>query len=58
MDHLKYRLVKNDFGEDVLVHVDCKEHRLVTTDPEDDVVVHVYYVKYSVWLRMTLERAS
>ena len=48
----------NDFGEDVVVHVDYEEHRLVTIDLEDDAVVHVDYVKYSVWLRMTLERTS
>ena len=56
VDHLKYRLANNDYGEDVVVHVDCKEHRLVTIDLEDDVVVHVDHVKYSVWSRMTLER--
>ena len=41
-------MVKNDFGEDVVVYVDYEEHRLVTIDLEDDVVVHVDYVKCSV----------
>ena len=58
MDYLKYRLVKNDFGEDVVVYVDYEEHRLITIDLEDDIVVHVNYVKYSVWSRMTLGRTS
>ena len=58
MDYLKYRLVINDFGEDVVVRVDSEEHRLITIDLEEDVVVHVDYVKYSVWSRMTLERIS
>ena len=58
MDHLKYRLVKNEFGEDVVVHLDYEEHRLVKIEVEDDVVVHVDYVKYSVWSRMNLERTS
>ena len=58
VDHLKYRVVKNGFGEDVVVHLDYKEHRLVTIDLEDDVVVHVDHVKYSVWSRMTLDRTS
>ena len=56
MDYLKYRLVKNDFREDVVVHVYYEEHRLVTIDFEVDVVVNVDYVKYSVWSGMTLER--
>ena len=58
MDYLKYRLVNNDIGEDVVVHVDYEEHRLVAVNLEDDVVVHVDSVKYSVWSRMTLERTS
>ena len=58
MDYLKYRLIKNDFGEDVVVHMDYEEQGLVTIDLEDDVVVHVDCVKYSVWSRTTLGRMS
>ena len=58
MDHLKYRLVKNDLEEDVVVHVDYEEHPLVTIDFADDVRVHVDYVKYSVWARITSESTS
>ena len=43
MGYVKYRRVKNDFGEDVVVHVDYEEHRLVTINLEDDVVDHVDY---------------
>ena len=38
----------NNFGEDVVVHVDYEQHRLVTIDLEDDIIVYVDYVKYSV----------
>ena len=31
----------DDFGENIVVHVDYEENRLVTIDLEDDVVVHV-----------------
>ena len=33
----------NDFGENVVVHVDLAQHRLVTIDLENVVVVHVDY---------------
>ena len=48
----------NNFGEDVVVHVDYVEHRLVMIDLEADVVVHVNYVKYSAWSFLTLKRMS
>ena len=37
------RLVKNDLGEDVVVHVDYEEHRQVTINVEGDVVIYVDY---------------
>ena len=56
MDYLKYRLVKNNFGEDVVVHLNYEEHHQITINLEDDGIVHVDYIKCSVWSRMTLER--
>ena len=65
MDYVKYRPIKNDLGDDVVVHVEYEKHRLVypdhhlvTIDLGEDVVVHVNYVKYSAWSRMTLERTQ
>ena len=43
MDYVKYRLVNNDFAEDVVVHVDYEQHRLVTIDLQVVVAVHVGY---------------
>ena len=45
MDYVKYRSVKNDLEENVIVHVDCEEHRPVTIDLGEVVLVHVDYVK-------------
>ena len=51
-------LVKNNLGENVVVHVDYEEHRLVTINLEYDVVVHVDYVKHNVRSRINLKRTS